>query len=254
MAHCTSAPLKASGRQASSWLSPPPLHPPRAAFAPPFHKIPAEECSPPHRAAPLILDSRTRARQHFTTDASNDTLRPSAAELRVGQTGEMLVAVEQVSVGFLADHHDAIRPVSDWLVAQWGTDKSPAAVDEFADSLRSAMNRDRIPLQIVALVEQRVVGIAMLKKHELRALHPELTNWLGSVFVDPQFRSRRIASLLVEKIEQLARNLDIRVLHLQTEDLTGGLYARLGWKPSHAVKYAGLQRLIMLKELATARP
>jgi len=138
------------------------------------------------------------------------------------------VTVERVSVGFLADHHEAIRPVSDWLVAQWGTDKSPVAVDEFADSLRSEMNRDRIPVQIVALVEQRVVGIAMLKKHELRALHPELTNWLGSVFVDPQFRSRRIASLLVEKIEQMARNLDIRVLHLQTEDLTGGLYARLG--------------------------
>ena len=161
----------------------------------------------------------------------------------------MLVNVEQLSIGLLADHHESTRAVSQWLVDEWGTDKSPAAVDEFADSLRSRLNRDRVPLQVVALFERRVVGIAMLKKHELRAVHPELSNWLGSLFVDPQFRSRRIGSLLVERIEQLARNLDIRVLHLQTEDLSGGVYARLGWKPSHTVEYKGLQRLIMTKRL-----
>ena len=159
------------------------------------------------------------------------------------------MTVEQVSLGLLADHHGAIRTVSQWLVDEWGADKSPAAVDELADSLRSRLNRDRVPLQLVALFEQRVVGIAMLKKHELRAVHPELTNWLGSVFVDPVFRGKRIASLLAEKIEELARDLDIRVLHLQTEVLSAGLYTKLGWKPSHVVEYDGLQRLIMVKEL-----
>src|SRR6188768_1330394 len=103
-----------------------------------------------------------------------------------------MVTVGQVSFGFLADHQTAIPAVSQWLVDEWGTDKSTAAVDEFANSLRSRLNRDRVPFQVVASVEQRVVGIAMLNEHELRAVHPELTNWLGSVFVDPKFRGRRI--------------------------------------------------------------
>jgi len=165
-----------------------------------------------------------------------------------------VLANEQVSVGFLADHHAAVRVVSQWLVHEWGTDKSPAAVNEFADALRSKLNRDRVPLQLVALFEQRVIGVAILKEHELRAVHPELSNWLGSVFVDPPFRSRRIGSLLVETIERQAGNLGIRTLHLQTEDLSGGLYARLGWKASHTVEYEGLQRLVMIKGLpATTR-
>ncbi len=164
----------------------------------------------------------------------------------------MLVNVEQPAIVFLADHHESVRAVSQWLVDEWGIDKSPAAVDEFAVSLRSGLNRDRLPLQLVALVEQRLVGVAMLKKHELRAVHPELSNWLGSVFVDARFRSKGIGSLLVQRIEQLARDLDIRVLHLQTEDLSGGLYARLGWKPSHTVEYEGVRRLIMTKDIAAA--
>ena len=161
--------------------------------------------------------------------------------------------VEQPSVGFLADHQGAILTVSQWLVREWGTDKSPAAVDEFAHALRAKLNRDRLPLQLVALFEQRVIGIAMLKEHELRAVHPELSNWLGSVFVDPQFRSRGVGSMLVEAIEHLARSLGVRALHLQTEDLSGGLYVNLGWKPLRTVEYEGLRRLIMSKDLcATA--
>ena len=142
--------------------------------------------------------------------------------------------------------------MSQWLVREWETDKSPAAVDEFADALRSKLNRDRIPVQLVALSEGRGIGIAMLKKHELRAVHPELSNWLGSVFVDPAFRRRRVGARLVEAVEHLARSLGIQLIHLQTETLSGGLYARLGWKPSHIVEYEGVRRLIMSKELAAA--
>ena len=37
----------------------------------------------------------------------------------------------------------------------------------------------------------------------------------------------------------------METLHLQTDDLSGGLYARLGWRPLERVHYIGREVLVM---------
>lgn len=155
------------------------------------------------------------------------------------------MSAPRISIAFLADHPDAVPVVSKWLIDEWGERGSTTAVARFVECLRPQLNRDRIPAQFIALIDQQVAGIAMLKKHELLAVHPELVNWLGSVFVAPEFRGQGIATALCRHAVDVARSLGISTLHLQTADLSGGLYARLGFQPSHQIDHAGLVRLVM---------
>ena len=55
---------------------------------------------------------------------------------------------------------------------------------------------------------------------------------------------------MTRKIAEISVALGIDKLHLQTERLDGGLYARLGWTPIEAVYNEGLHVLVMEKDLA----
>ena len=63
-------------------------------------------------------------------------------------------------------------------------------------------------------------------------------------------RGRGIAGALVRYVEQLAVDRGITVLHLQTERLDGGLYAREGFEPLVQIEDRGLPVLVMAKALA----
>ncbi len=150
---------------------------------------------------------------------------------------------------YLADWPDAVPLVAGWLYDEWGhrdPDHTPATMTA---KLAAELSREHLPIQIVAEEAGAVVGTAALKLHELRARFPELQNWLGSVYVSPAARGRGIAGALVRHVEQLAIDRGIRVLHLQTERLDGGLYGRMGYAPLARIEHRGLDVLVMAKQL-----
>jgi GNAT superfamily N-acetyltransferase len=72
------------------------------------------------------------------------------------------------------------------------------------------------------------VATASLVNADLDA-RPDLSPWLGGVFVDPPFRGQGHAAALVRRVEDAARAAGIATLWLHTEH-TAGLYAKLGWE------------------------
>jgi len=102
---------------------------------------------------------------------------------------------------------------------------------------------------MVAVLQNAIVGVAALKLHEMFDLYPDKKFWLGGVFVAPEFRGRGFGSALALKIVEIARSKGVTALHLQTQDLTGGLYAKLGWETIEQVHYKGYDALLMLKHL-----
>jgi len=152
---------------------------------------------------------------------------------------------------YLADRPEAIPQVAGWLYREWGhlnPDNSLATVEA---GLAAELSREELPIQVVAILDAAVVGTAALKMHELRDRFPELRYWLGSVYVSTDARGHGIAGALVRYVEQLAIDRGIRVLHLQTERLDGGLYARLGYEPLERIEHRGLAVLVMVKPLPT---
>ena len=110
------------------------------------------------------------------------------------------------------------------------------------------LNKDKLPLSLVAYDGSQLTGGAQLKFREM-SIYPEKEHWLGAVYVAPEFRGRGIAAKMIKRILELAVQHQVPCLYLQTEHLDGGLYARMGWVPEEQVHYEGVEVLVMKKPL-----
>jgi GNAT superfamily N-acetyltransferase len=159
----------------------------------------------------------------------------------------MPLNLDEVSVEFLVDRKEAIPAVSNWLFAEWGPLTPSGSAEDIADDLKANLNRDLVPFQLVAMLNEVPIGVAMVKKHELLRMFPERTNWLGCVVVDPLHRNLGIATKLIKSAIDVAEKLGVSVLHLQTENLESSLYARLGWNRTEELEIHGVRRLVMAR-------
>ena len=87
-----------------------------------------------------------------------------------------------------------------------------------------------------------------LDKIREMAMFPEYEHWLGGVYVVEQARGQGVASLLVTEILSRARRAGISKLYLQTENLTGGVYCRHGFKAVEEVNDKGVHVLVMVAD------
>ena len=104
----------------------------------------------------------------------------------------------------------------------------------------------------VALVDdemkgERPVGTASLVADDMSD-RPELTPWLASVFVLPEWRGQGIASRLVQRVEAEACANGIGYFYLYTPDQQA-LYRRLGWRDRETRTYRGEAVTIMDRRL-----
>lgn len=148
-----------------------------------------------------------------------------------------------------ADRPDTIPIIAKWYFDQWGYRTPGVTVDRVRVKLEDFLNRDRIPLMVLAVADDQVIGAAQLKYREMD-IYPDREHWLGGVFVLPEYRNKVVATRLIGRVVEIARSLGVETLHLQTERLDGGLYARLGWRVSEQVNYKGLDVLVMGRRIS----
>ncbi len=152
----------------------------------------------------------------------------------------------------LNKHPQLISTVVTWWFNEWShLNPDPTnTLEKAISSLRAKLsNNEFLPHVLVAFDDKQVVGVASLKLHELYEHFPKTPYWLGSVYVDEPARGAGVASTLVREIEQAAIDRNISTLHLTTEQLDGGLYKRLGWKPVTTLIDRGDEVLVMNKHL-----
>ena len=149
---------------------------------------------------------------------------------------------------FLADKTEAIPIVARWYFGEWGHKIYNNSVEKICGRLNGNLNREKAPLYVLAVEFESIVGVAQLKIREMD-IYPDKEYWLGSVFVPSGSRGKGIASALSLRMAETATQFGADKIHLQTEMLNGGLYAKLGWKPFEQVHYNGLDVLVMEKEL-----
>ncbi len=153
----------------------------------------------------------------------------------------------------LADEPAAAETVASWYFEQWCRQSGRYTQAQVLAKVASALNRNHAPLLILARVNHELVGAAELKIREMD-LYPDYEFWLGGVYVTAKTRGLGVASALVKEALVRARAAGITHLYLQTEDLTGGLYARHGFEPVVQVESKGLQVLVMLNKLSADAP
>lgn len=149
---------------------------------------------------------------------------------------------------YLANHTNEIPQIAEWLNNEWGYLHPDRSYQDLCVQLEKRVNFTIPPVHIVALDGEKLLGIIALKPTEME-FFPQRQNWLGSLFVAPEYRGYGIATKLEKEIVRLAKSLSISKLYLQTEVLDGGLYTKLGWKGLEEITGQGIKVLVMEKQL-----
>jgi len=153
-----------------------------------------------------------------------------------------------MELGLLADNEGALPILAGWYFEEWGHLKKGNTLKKIIEKLQDFMNKDKIPLILLASEAGSVVGAAQLKYREMD-IYPEKEHWLGGVYISKNYRGKRIAEKIIVELIPIAKQFGVNKLYLQTEYLCGGLYSRLGWQPIDKVNYHGVNVLVMEKEI-----
>lgn len=146
---------------------------------------------------------------------------------------------DKVEFALLADFPEHAPRIARWYFDEWVSRVPGRAVDDVLAKILDSTSRSALPMMIIAKRGSKLIGAAELKVREMD-IYPQFVHWLGGVYVDPLARGRGVGFALVSHVIERAVFQGIRTLHLQTEDLSGGLYNRLGFKPWKRPATAGV--------------
>ncbi len=121
-----------------------------------------------------------------------------------------------IQIQYLVDMPETLPALVDWFVAEWepyyGTD-GPG--DAKAD-LRESMNRDKLPICLLAIDGSgAVAGTISLKAESIS--HHELTPWGAAFLFGPRRRRQGIGTALGAALEDEARKLGFKRLYMSTD-------------------------------------
>jgi len=152
-----------------------------------------------------------------------------------------------MKIAYLADHPQYVPTVSKWITDEWGRESPGMTQESIEEKFRSYLNRNVIPLTLLAMVENQPVGTASLVFHDMQD-RQELSPWLAAVYVLPEYRGKGIGSKLVKVIELLSASLDVEQLYLFTPDRES-FYARMNWTVLERTSFREKDVVIMVKSI-----
>lgn len=148
-----------------------------------------------------------------------------------------------MEIEYLAHRPEALPTIAKWQHAEWGNLRPNDTVEKRMERLRGWANPDRLPLTVVALENNDVLGSASLIEHDMET-RMELTPWLAGVFVGEAYRRRGIGAALVRRIVAEAKRLKVPLLYLYTVH-SEKFYAALGWRTHERTSYRQHDIVIM---------
>lgn len=153
-----------------------------------------------------------------------------------------------VEITYLKNHPEHVGLMAKWTFETWGHYNPTLSVEKAKIKIQSHLNDSKLPLTYVALIDNKPVGMCSLREND--GIRPDLTPWLGSLFVAPFYRNQGIGEQLIEVIVKKSRDLGFLKLYLLAFDKTlPDWYMKLGWKQIGMDDVNGFAVNVMEKEL-----
>ncbi len=141
---------------------------------------------------------------------------------RTSQTVSVAPRIE-----LLADHPASVKQLGQWMHAAWPTPGQGVA--DRAGIFMMCMNRDRVPMTLVALVEDTPVGTVSLLDRSV-ASHQHLRPWVASLYVAEPWRHAGLATRLVDAAGAAARRLALPAIYIGVAAAARSHYVQHGWQ------------------------
>jgi N-acetylglutamate synthase-like GNAT family acetyltransferase len=150
--------------------------------------------------------------------------------VRQKQGGQNLAILGNMSPQYLplAQRPEVIETLAAWHQTQWGYLNPQRTLDERIEKFQRHLEAGDIPATFVAFDGEKLLGSASLVECDLKH-RTDLTPWLASVYVAPEFRGHGVGNGVVQCVEDHARSLGVETLYLFTPD-RAPFYARRGWR------------------------
>ncbi len=153
-----------------------------------------------------------------------------------------------MQISYLADHPHFIETLAPWVLEHWRPILQEETLEDRVDKFRAHLNRDVLPIALVAHSKSQVLGTAALRVCDLPG-RKDITPWLGGVYVAPQFRGRGIGTALCNAVEQETKNtIKSKTLYLFTLDRQAW-YRNLSWELLEPCLWRGRAGDIMFKKI-----
>jgi N-acetylglutamate synthase-like GNAT family acetyltransferase len=134
-----------------------------------------------------------------------------------------------------------------WHHHQWSSLNPDGSLEKRIAKMQDYLSDDFVPSTLIAKTD-KLLGSAAIVENDMDT-KPELTPWLASVFVAPQYRNQGIGSRLVKQLMQQAKQTGIEAIYLFTPDQVN-FYQKLGWEVFSSEEYRGHSVTIMWVRLA----
>ena len=152
-----------------------------------------------------------------------------------------------MEIRYLRDYQKWIPQIAQWFYDEWGDLYPDLDIEKIIARLHKRTNVDKIPLTMVAVENEMVVGTASLKEFDMDT-RMEYSPWLAAVYVREDWRRKGVGARLVETIVTKAKTIGVGTLYLYTPDAQD-FYAKLGWSILENSEYHGKNVTIMVKKL-----
>lgn len=187
----------------------------------------------------MIRWRQTLARQNVIRPHTDDGLSP----LRILET----TLQKQISIHPLTLDSPALTIAARWRYDTWLKDDGYSLQDSI-EQLQAVARGDR-PREagFIASFGSQPAGICLMVEEELNPLH-DVSPWLASLFVVPEFRRGGVATRLIAAIEDHARIQGVEKLYLYTVDAEA-LYLKCGWQVVDRVLEHGNPLALLVEHL-----
>lgn len=156
-----------------------------------------------------------------------------------------------MKIEYLADHKEMIPVLARWSHEQWSALYPKRTLADVEQLMLRRSRRKRLPLCLLGLINDCVIGMVSLKIHDLES-RQDLSPWLAGLYVKKEMRNRGAGTELVKAIEQKAQQLQIKTLYLYTPD-AAGFYSKLGWTVLEKTVWNNHPVTLMLKDLRSGK-
>ncbi|MFM8342827.1 MAG: GNAT family N-acetyltransferase [Methylomonas sp.] len=142
----------------------------------------------------------------------------------------------------LRDAPQQIPKLAEWHHQQWASLNPNGSLEKRIVKMQDYLSDELIPSTFIAKTS-RLLGSAAIVDNDMETW-PELTPWLASVFVAPEYRRQGVGSQLVKHVMHKAKHAGIEAMYLFTPD-QANFYQKLGWEVIANEEYRGHSVMVM---------
>lgn len=168
-----------------------------------------------------------------------------------GDNGNTNAMEKDIRITRLGGDSPHVATLAEWTHTEWGHLHPGRSLSAAIAEFRAECGAGGVPSVFAALHGDIPVGTASLVADDMSDRR-ELTPWLASVYVLPEWRGRGIASQLVRRVEEEAQAHGHGRFYLYTPDQQA-LYRRLGWRDLEDREYRGEAVTVMRRIFAPSR-